>query len=226
MSIADNFHTITQRIQACEQACTRERGSVALLVVTKRQSVACIREVIQCGQRSFGESVVQEAIPKIQALQDESLVWHMIGPLQSNKARFVAEYFDWVHGVDRLKIAERLHHYRSSSQPKLNICVQVNISGETQKQGIAPADVLQFTDALAPYDRLCVRGLMTIPRPSTDVAEQKRMYGQLHALYQSMHQEVTHWDTLSMGMSGDFESAIWAGSTMVRIGRAVFSGKD
>lgn len=221
MSITDRIHVIQQRIEACLRSCGREQDNVRLLVVTKRQSVDAIREAIHCGQQCFGESVVQEAIPKIQTLQNHSLEWHMIGPLQSNKARAIAEHFDWVHSIDRIKIAERLQYYRDPLQPLLNVCIQVNVSGESQKQGVAPSDVSDFVQAMRSYDRLCVRGLMAIPRRTDDVAEQCEAYTQLFSLYQSVEAD-SHWDTLSMGMSGDFEAAIRAGSNLVRIGQGIF----
>jgi pyridoxal phosphate enzyme (YggS family) len=225
---------ITTRLQAVHQriqrACTLARrpvDSVTLLAVSKIQPAEAVRAALACGQRAFGENYVQEALAKIDALADvrHQLEWHLIGPLQSNKTRAVAEAFDWVHSVDRLGIAERLSQQRPATLPPLNICLQVNISGEDTKHGIAPDDVPALAQQVARLPRLRLRGLMAIPEPAADPAAQRLPHQALRALRQQLQAQGLAVDTLSMGMSADLEAAILEGATVVRIGTAIFGDR-
>lgn len=222
---------IPTRIQAVRerirQACTlagRPVDSVTLLAVSKTQPAQAVRAALAGGQRAFGENYVQEALAKITALADvrRQLEWHLIGPLQSNKTRAVAEAFDWVHTVDRLGIAERLSQQRPATLAPLNICLQVNISGEDTKHGLAPADVPALARQVAHLPGLRLRGLMAIPEPAADPAAQRLPHQALHALLRELQAKGLAVDTLSMGMSADLEAAILEGATMVRIGTAIF----
>lgn len=222
---------IETRLQAVRQrighACTlagRAVDSVTLLAVSKTQPAEAVRAALACEQRAFGENYVQEALAKITALADVrgQLEWHLIGPLQSNKTRAVAEAFDWVHSVDRLGIAERLSQQRPATLAPLNICLQVNISGEDTKHGLAPADVPALAQQVARLPGLRLRGLMAIPEPAADPAAQRLPHHALHALLQQLQAQGLAVDTLSMGMSADLEAAILEGATMVRIGTAIF----
>lgn len=183
-----------------------------------------MREAAAAGERRFGENYVQEAIEKIEALADlrSRIEWHLIGPLQSNKTRVAAKYFDWVHSVDRLKIAERLSEQRPADLPPLNVCLQVNVSGEASKSGVAPDELPELAHAVAALRGVRLRGLMSIPEPSDDPAQQAAPHRQLRQLFQRLQQEGLALDTLSMGMSADLEAAIAEGSTMVRVGTAIF----
>ena len=218
---------VRQRIaQACE-AAGRDRASVSLLAVSKLQPAQAVREARQAGQRAFGENYVQEALDKMAALADlrPALEWHLIGPLQSNKTRAVAEAFDWVHSVDRLKIAQRLSDQRPPGLPLLNICLQVNISGEASKSGLEPAELPDVARAAAALPRLRLRGLMAIPEPAQGLEAQRAPHCALRQLLQQLRAQGLDLDTLSMGMSDDLEAAVAEGSTMVRVGTAVFGAR-
>jgi PLP dependent protein len=222
--IADKLQQVRARIaQACASA-SRPVQSVTLLVVSKTYGPEAVREAVEAGERRFGENYVQEGVDKIAALADlrSSIEWHLIGPLQSNKTRVVAEQFDWVHSVDRLKIAQRLSEQRPAHLPELQVCLQVNISGEASKSGLMPDEVAAVAQAVATLPRLVLRGLMAIPEPAADFAAQRVPHRQLRELLQSLQTEGLALDTLSIGMSADLEAAIAEGATLVRIGSAIF----
>ncbi|MCW7540007.1 YggS family pyridoxal phosphate-dependent enzyme [Aquabacterium sp. A7-Y] len=223
-TIAANIQQVQGRIAAaCEQA-RRDVQSVTLLAVSKTFDATAVREALHAGQHRFGENYVQEALEKIQALAEEreQLEWHLIGPLQSNKTRVVAEHFDWVHSVDRLKIAERLSAQRPEALPPLQVCLQVNISGEASKSGLAPTEVPVVARAVAALPRLRLRGLMAIPEPAATLEEQRRPHRALRELLQGLQAEGLAVDTLSMGMSADLDAAVLEGATLVRVGTAIF----
>lgn len=225
-SISTNLQAVRARIRAAAQACGRRPEEVALVAVSKTWPAAAVREAAAAGQRAFGENYVQEGCTKAEALAELGLEWHFIGPLQSNKTRLVASYFDWVHSVDRLKIAERLSAQRDIHRPPLNVCIQVNVSGEASKSGVAPADVAALARAVAGLPRLRLRGLMCIPEPTQDPAVLAARFGVLRALRASLADEGLALDTLSMGMSHDLEAAIAAGATIVRVGTAIFGERQ
>jgi pyridoxal phosphate enzyme (YggS family) len=228
--LRDNLHTVQARITAACAASGRAAGSVQLLAVSKTFSADDVRQVAACGQRDFGENYIQEGVDKIIALQDcqPALVWHCIGPMQSNKTKLVAEHFDWAHTVDRLKIAQRLSDQRPAHLAPLNVCLQVNIDGGETKSGIAPADVLALAAEVAKLPRLALRGLMTIPDPVEGFEAQVAVHAKARALFDEVKAALNlpQFDTLSMGMTGDLEAAVQAGSTMVRVGTAIFGGRD
>jgi PLP dependent protein len=203
---------------------------VQLLAVSKTFSADDVRQVAACGQRDFGENYIQEGVDKIIALQDSqpALVWHCIGPMQSNKTKLVAEHFDWAHTVDRIKIAQRLNDQRPAHLPQLNVCLQVNIDGGETKSGIAPAAVLALAAEVAKLPRLALRGLMTIPDPVDGFDAQVAVHAKARALFDEVKAALNlpQFDTLSMGMTGDLEAAVQAGSTMVRVGTAIFGGRN
>ena len=223
-TIAANIQQVHQRIARACAAAQRPVQSVTLLTVSKTFPPDALREAHAAGARDFGENYVQEGVDKIAALADlrGELVWHLIGPLQSNKTRIVAEQFDWVHSVDRLKIAQRLSEQRPAALPPLQLCLQVNVSGEASKSGVAPAELAPLAHAVAALPRLRLRGLMSIPEPTDDPALQAASHRALRELLQRLQAEGLALDTLSMGMSGDLEAAIAEGSTMVRVGTAIF----
>ena len=238
-SIRTNLQLLRGRIAtACAQA-GRAPDSVALLAVSKTKPVEAVLEAVAAGQRAFGENYVQEGVDKIRAVrawEAESadrfanpVAWHCIGPLQSNKTRLVAEHFDWVHSVDRLKIAERLSDQRPEGLAPLQLCLQVNVDGGANKSGVAPGEALALARAVAALPRVCLRGLMTIPEPTDDVAAQRAVHAQAHALFEQIRTAalpgLARFDTLSMGMTADLETAIAAGSTLVRVGTAIFGGR-
>jgi len=223
-SIELKLQQLRQRIADACTAAQRPVQSVTLLAVSKTFPADAVREAHAAGCRAFGENYVQEALAKIEALADlrERLEWHLIGPLQSNKTREVAAAFDWVHTVDRLKIAERLAAQRPEHLPPLNVCVQVNVSGEASKSGVAPADLPALARAVAKLPRLRLRGLMSIPQAVQGFDAQRAPHRRLHALFDALRTDGLALDTLSMGMSGDLEAAIAEGATIVRIGTALF----
>jgi pyridoxal phosphate enzyme (YggS family) len=226
-SIELKLQQLRQRIvDACTLA-QRPVQSVTLLAVSKTFAADAVREAQGAGQRAFGENYVQEALAKIDALADlrPALEWHLIGPLQSNKTREVAAAFDWVHTVDRLKIAERLSAQRPQQLPPLQVCVQVNVSGEASKAGVAPAEAAVLARAVAALPRLRLRGLMSIPEPAEGIDAQRAPHCRLRELFDALRSEGLALDTLSMGMSADLEAAIVEGSTMVRIGSAIFGAR-
>ncbi len=196
-----------------------------LLAVSKTWPADSVREAAAAGQRAFGENYVQEGVAKVEALAGLGLEWHFIGPLQSNKTRLVANSFAWVHSIDRLKIAERLSEQRDVHLPPLEVCIQVNVSGEASKSGVAPDDLPELARAVAALPRLRLRGLMAIPEPTSDVALQRARFASLRQLREQLNAGGLQLDTLSMGMSDDLEAAIAEGSTMVRVGTAIFGGR-
>jgi pyridoxal phosphate enzyme (YggS family) len=223
-TITHKLHDVRRRIsQACSDA-GRPESAVTLLAVSKTFPAEAVREAHAAGQTAFGENYVQEALDKISALADlrPTLQWHLIGPLQSNKTRVVAEAFDWVQSVDRLKIAQRLSEQRPAHLPPLQVCIQVNSSGEDSKSGVPPAEALGLARAVAALPRLQLRGLMALPAPSPDSGEQRRALSVVRELFHSLCTQGLPLDTLSMGMSADLEAAIVEGSTMVRVGTALF----
>jgi pyridoxal phosphate enzyme (YggS family) len=226
--LVHNLHAVTQRIVLAEQLAGREPRSVALLAVSKTFPTEDVRAAHAAGQRMFGENYVQESLTKIEALADlrASLEWHFIGPLQSNKTRPVAENFDWVHSVDRLKIAQRLAEQRPAHLPPLNVCLQVNVSGEASKAGVTPAEAAEAAHAIAALPQLRLRGLMSIPEPADTIEEQRAPHRQLRELFERLRADGLALDTLSMGMSGDLEAAVLEGATIVRIGTAIFGNRD
>jgi len=221
-NLPEQLRIVRNRIAAAIQAAMRNVDSVTLLAVSKAQPANKVRTVAQLGVRDFGESYVQEALDKIEALSDLSLTWHFIGRLQANKTRLVAASFDWVHGVDRLKIAERLSEQRPFHAPPLNVCLQVNIAGEASKGGVEPAELPALAAAVAALPRLKLRGLMCIPPDEEDPSRQRAWFASMRRTLESLNAAGAKLDTLSMGMSGDFESAILEGATIVRVGTAVF----
>jgi pyridoxal phosphate enzyme (YggS family) len=226
--LVHNLDAVSQRIALAAQLAGRDPRSVALLAVSKTFPAEDVRAACVAGQRAFGENYVQEAVTKIEALADlrASLEWHFIGPLQSNKTRPVAENFDWVHSVDRLKIAQRLSEQRPENLPPLNVCLQVNVSGEASKAGVAPADAADATHAIAALPRLRLRGLMSIPEPAGSVEAQRAPHRELRELFERLRAGGLDLDTLSMGMSSDLEAAVLEGATIVRVGTAIFGARD
>ncbi|KAF0163737.1 MAG: hypothetical protein FD157_2700 [Rhodocyclaceae bacterium] len=226
-SIAANLQAVRARIAAACVAAGRPADSVQLLAVSKTWPAASLREAAAAGQRAFGENYVQEAADKAAELAGLDLEWHFIGPLQSNKTRPVAEGFAWVHSVDRLKIAERLAAQRPAALPPLNVCLQVNVSGEASKSGCAPEQGLALAAAINALPALRLRGLMAIPEPTGDVVRQRRQFALLRHTLERINAELDfRLDTLSMGMSDDLEAAIMEGATIVRVGTAIFGQRD
>ncbi|MBL8344132.1 MAG: YggS family pyridoxal phosphate-dependent enzyme [Rubrivivax sp.] len=228
-SIGSNLQEVRQRIaRACAES-GRDANSVTLLAVSKTFPAEAVREAFAAGACAFGENYVQEALAKIDALADlrARLAWHLIGPLQSNKTRPVAEAFDWVHTVDRLKIAERLAAQRPADLPPLDICLQVNVCGEDSKSGVAPGELPALAAAVSalPHERLRLRGLMAIPEPTADLQAQRRQHHRLRDLFDALRANGLPLDTLSMGMSADLEAAVAEGSTLVRVGSAIFGSR-
>ena len=226
-SIASNLQEVKRRIATACAAAGRDANSVTLLAVSKTFGAQAVREALASGQPAFGESYVQEALAKIETLAAvrPQIEWHFIGPLQSNKTRAVAEAFDWVHSVDRLKIAQRLSEQRPPALLPLQICLQVNISQEASKRGLAPADVAGVARAVAALPRLRLRGLMAIPEPAADAPAQCAPHRALRELMRSLNVNGLQLDTLSMGMSADLEAAIAEGATVVRVGSALFGSR-
>jgi pyridoxal phosphate enzyme (YggS family) len=226
--ITDNLQAVHAAIVAAARNAGRDPAEIALLAVSKTFGPEAVLEAAAAGQRAFGENYLQEALDKMAALQGRaaSLEWHFIGPIQSNKTRPIAQHFAWVHSVDRLKIAQRLSEQRPPELPPLNICLQVNISGEASKSGAAPQDVPPLAHAVAALPRLKLRGLMAIPEPAADEAAQRRPLRELRLLAERLRADGLALDTLSMGMSADLAAAIAEGSTMVRIGTAIFGKRD
>ncbi len=226
MSITTSLATIESRIAAACAKAQRPRESVMLLAVSKTKPASAIAAAAALGLRAFGENYVQEALPKIAELAALNLDWHHIGPIQSNKTADIAHHFAWAHGVDRLKIAQRLSDQRPAYLPPLNICVQVNVSGEASKSGCAPQDALALCRAVAVLPRLRLRGLMALPAPITADADVHAPFRTLHALFAALRADSPDVDTLSMGMSDDFEAAIAEGSTLIRVGTALFGSRS
>ncbi len=222
-TIADNISQVSARIAAAARQAQREPSQVGLLAVSKTKPATAIREAFAAGVRDFGENYLQEALTKQAELVDLPLIWHFIGPIQSNKTRAIAEHFAWVHSVDRLKIAQRLSEQRPSNLAPLNVCIQVNVSGEASKSGCAPDDVHALATAIAALPNLHLRGLMAIPEPTDDPVAQDAAFARVRTLQHDLQLPL---DTLSMGMSHDLEAAIAQGATWVRIGTALFGARD
>jgi len=226
-SIATKIAHINAQIKSAAKANNREPNLIKLLAVSKTKPVSDIVSAYETGHRNFGENYVQEAVEKIQQMTEYSdILWHFIGPLQSNKSKFIAEHFDWMHSIDRIKIARRLNEQRSVHQQPLNICVQINIDDEQSKSGIAPSQAVNFIQQLQEFDRIICRGLMTIPKAGVSETERRNSFAKMHDLYQQCAQKFSTIDTLSMGMSDDIEIAVEYGSTMVRVGTAIFGKRD
>lgn len=224
--IADNLQAVRSRIDAAARAAGRDPKTVALLAVSKTWPAADILDAARAGQRAFGENYVQEAVDKIGQLREAGLEWHFIGPLQSNKTRPVAENFAWVHSIERLKIAERLSAQRPAGLPPLQVCVQVNVSGEASKSGCEPSAAVELCRQVAALPNLRLRGLMAIPEPVEEIEAQRRPFRQLRNLFETLRAGGLPLDTLSMGMSHDLEAAIAEGATVVRIGTAIFGERN
>jgi pyridoxal phosphate enzyme (YggS family) len=221
-TISEGLQAITARIGAAAATAGRAPEDIELVAVSKTFPPEDIRVAFACGQRAFGESYVQEALDKINDLRDLPLEWHFIGPIQSNKTRAIAEAFQWVHSVDRLRIAQRLSDARPASLAPLQVCLQVNISGEASKSGVAPAEVAQLAEQVRHLPNLKLRGFMTVPRPTDDPEAQRVAFRSMRRLLDSVQALGIPLDTLSMGMSDDLEAAIREGATIIRIGRAIF----
>lgn len=220
--ISANLQAVKQRIRASARSAGRDAGAARLLAVSKGWPADCVRTAYSAGQRAFGENYVQEGVAKIAALDDLDLEWHFIGPLQSNKTREVAEHFDWVHSLDRLKIAARLSTQRPPGLPPLQVCIQVNVSGEDSKSGVAPAELAALARSVKTLPGLRLRGLMAIPEASENAELLRQRFALLRKLLEQLNAEDMELDVLSMGMSDDFESAIAEGATILRIGTAIF----
>jgi len=225
-TIASNLQAVRDAMAAAATEAGRAPDDISLLAVSKTFAPEAIREAYQAGQTRFAESYVQEALHKIVALHDLPLEWHYIGPIQSNKTRAIAEHFAWVHSVDRLKIAERLSGQRPAHLPPLQVCLQVNISGEASKSGAPPGETAQLAMAIAQLPHLRLRGLMAVPEPGDDVAAQRAAFARLRRLFEQLNRQGLQLDTLSMGMSHDFAAAIAEGATMVRVGSAIFGQRE
>ena len=225
-TIASNLQAVRNAMVAAAVKANRAPGDISLLAVSKTFAHTAIREAYRAGQTRFAESYVQEALDKIAALEDLPIEWHYIGPIQSNKTRAIAEHFAWVHSVDRLKIAERLSAQRPQNLPPINVCLQVNVSGEDSKGGVAPDEVAELAQAVSRLQQLRLRGLMAIPAPGDEVAAQRLPFAQLRELRDQLNRQGLTLDTLSMGMSHDFAAAIAEGATMVRVGSAIFGERQ
>ncbi len=220
--IAARLLTLHERLAQAALDCARDPRRVTLLAVSKTYDHNAVRNIARLGHRDFGENYLQEALDKQKALADLDLVWHFIGPIQRNKTRRIAENFAWVHSVDRLCIAERLSEQRPADAPPLNVCLEVNVSGEPSKGGVHPDDTVALAEQVAALPRLRLRGVMAIPAPTPDRACQRAAFARVRSLFEAIRARGLHADTLSMGMSGDFEAAIAEGATIVRIGTAIF----
>ncbi len=224
--IDDNLQAVRGRIARAAAAAGRDPLSVTLLAVSKTHSAALVERALAAGQRAFGENYVQEAVEKMDAFAGTSVEWHLVGPLQSNKTRLVAARFDWVHTIESGKIARRLSEQRPAGMAPLNVLIQVNVSGEASKSGVAPEHVAGLANAIAALPNLKLRGLMAIPEPAIDVQQQRSRFAGLRKLLQQLHKQYPALDTLSMGMSDDMEAAIAEGATLVRVGTAIFGARN
>ncbi len=222
----DRYNQLIHQIESARQRFNSPVGSVQLLAVSKARSASEVREMALLGQLRYGENYLQEALQKIDDLQDISIEWHFIGPIQSNKSRAIAENFSWVHSVDRLKIAQRLHDQRPAGMAPLNICIQVNVSGEESKSGCSLDELSELATHIARLPNICLRGLMAIPHSSDSFEQQRIPFAQMRIARERLNSEGFKLDTLSMGMSGDLDAAIAEGATMVRIGTALFGPRD
>lgn len=228
-TIEQNLQAVRRSIAQAATEAQRPAGAVTLLAVSKTFGAPAVLEAAAAGQTAFGENYLQEALDKIAAvrlaLPQAGLAWHFIGPIQSNKTRPIAEHFDWVHTVEREKIAARLSEQRPEGMADINICLQVNISGEASKSGVAPGDLPALAHAVAQLPRLRLRGLMAIPEPETDPARQRAAFAQLRELFDQLRADGLALDTLSMGMSADLQAAVLEGATIVRVGSAIFGSR-
>jgi len=225
-AIADNLQAVMARIREAAKLAGRSPESVRLLAVSKTWPLSSVLAAADAGQQAFGENYVQEGVDKVAATAGRNLEWHFIGPLQSNKSRPVAEHFDWVHSIERLKIAERLSAQRPRHLPPLQVCIQVNVSGEASKSGCAPEAALALCQSVAALPGLQLRGLMAIPEPTDDMAAQRAPFRQLREIFATIRAAGLPLDTLSMGMSHDLEAAVAEGATIVRIGTAIFGERN
>lgn len=222
-SIADNLANVRQSIKNAIISAHRPENSVQLLAVSKTKPVSAVREALSCGQKAFGENYLQDALEKISALKDETdIEWHFIGPVQSNKTKQIAEHFQWVQTVDREKIARRLHEQRPEDLPPLNVCIQVNIDEEETKSGILPRELDALAVTIEHFDNLKLRGIMAIPKANQSPEQTIQSFKKMQSLYHTLQARCASVDTLSIGMSADIPLAIAAGSTMVRVGTAIF----
>ncbi|MGA9165007.1 MAG: YggS family pyridoxal phosphate-dependent enzyme [Thiobacillus sp.] len=226
MAPNDRLHVVQTRIARAAAEAGRDAATVRLLAVSKTFGAAAVRDLAACGQREFGENYVQEALDKQAQLRDLPLLWHFIGPIQSNKTRSIAENFSWVHSVDRLKIAERLSAQRPAGLPPLQVCIEVNVSSEASKGGVTTAELPVLAGAVAALPGMQLRGLMAIPAPATDVPAQRAAFRQVREAFEALVARGHPLDTLSMGMSADLEAAILEGATIVRIGTALFGERN
>ena len=229
-TVQDNLLNIKNEIAKIAKKCERDPNTIQLIAVSKTKPVEQMMEAINAGQLAFGENYVQEGVEKIQYFEknmpNNDLIWHFIGPLQSNKSKLVAEHFDWMHTIDRFKIAQRLSDQRPNHMAKLNVLIQVNISQEASKSGVKPEEVADLVKQIVTLPNLNLRGLMAIPEIENDYDKQLNVFTKMQQLLQSLQKDYPFMDTLSMGMSGDMQAAIVAGSTMVRIGTAIFGARQ
>ncbi|MFQ0992054.1 YggS family pyridoxal phosphate-dependent enzyme [Gilliamella apicola] len=229
-TVQDNLLNIKNEIAKIAKKCERDPNTIQLIAVSKTKPVEQVIQAINAGQLAFGENYVQEGVEKIQYFEknmpNSDLIWHFIGPLQSNKSKLVAEHFDWMHTIDRLKIAQRLNNQRPKDMAKLNVLIQVNISQEASKSGVKPEEVADLVKQIVTLPNLNLRGLMAIPEIENDYDKQLNIFTKMQQLLQSLQKDYPFMDTLSMGMSGDMQAAIVAGSTMVRIGTAIFGARQ
>lgn len=225
-TISANLQAVRARIEAAARKYGRNPDDISLLAVSKTWPADDVRQAVAAGQREFGENYVQEGVDKVTELAAAGLIWHFIGPLQSNKTRRVAETFDWVHSIDRLKIAERLSEQRPENLPPLQVCLQINISGEETKSGLGLSELPELAAQVSRLPRLKLRGLMAIPAPLADFEAQRQSFRQVRQMYEQLQQEGFALDTLSMGMTHDLEAAIAEGATMVRVGTAIFGERN
>ncbi len=224
-SIAQSLEETRNRVTVLERRYDRPTGDVRVLAVSKTKPPEAVRAAAEAGQREFGENHVQDALVKLDALAHLDLIWHFIGPVQSNKTRVVAARFDWVHSIDRAKIAARLNAHRPEDLPPLDVCIQVNVSGEGTKSGVDPDQVEELAETVSELPRLKLRGLMTLPPPCGDLEAQRRPFAALRRALETLNTRGFALDTLSMGMSNDMEAAIAEGATIVRIGTAIFGAR-
>jgi pyridoxal phosphate enzyme (YggS family) len=224
-SIAQSLDEIRNRVTVLERRYGRTPGDVRVLAVSKTKPPEAVRAAAEAGQREFGENHVQDALTKLDALQRDDLIWHFIGPLQSNKTRVVAARFHWVHSIDRAKIARRLNEQRPENLPPLEVCIQVNLSGEISKSGVEPDQVEELAETVSELPRLALRGLMTLPRACDNLEEQRQPFAKLRRMQEALNAGGFALDTLSMGMTNDMEAAIAEGATIIRIGTAIFGAR-
>ena len=224
-TIEKNLLSVHKRIAAACSAAGRAPGAVELLAVSKTFDAQAVKQAFAAGQRAFGENYIQEAVQKIVELRTLALQWHCIGPIQSNKTRLVAEHFDWVHTVDRLKTAQRLSEQRPAHLAPLQVCIQVNVDGGASKSGVPPGDALALAQQVAALPNLRLRGVMSIPEPASDFTSASALFARVKAVFDELNAAGLALDTLSMGMSADLEAAIASGSTLVRVGTAIFGGR-